>query len=346
MSDSKAISRSKRLLLALRPRLRRLFLAAVDLYAALVVIYLLLRIVFGDQFWPVALFSTFLHYALLPAFVLLPVMLKVRRWPTAAMLAVNAAAFLWLFGGLFFPQLSAPAHTGVLTVMTYNVADGSIAPDDLVSVLRTSEADIIALQELSGEQAIAIERDLGDMYPHQALYGYGVAGKGLLSRYPILEEELFYLEAHRLPYLRTIVAVDKEGWGQGVVDVTVIAAHPPPPGISRLRYSVNPLATVEITSLAQMSTTGEPIIFMGDFNMVDQHDNYRILADAGLKDAFRTAGWGFGPTWPAHKMEPLRPIFRLDYIWYSTHIQAVRAWVGQGPGSDHLPVLAELAWRE
>jgi endonuclease/exonuclease/phosphatase (EEP) superfamily protein YafD len=346
MNDSEAISKPKRLLLALRQRLRRLFLAAVDLYAALVVIYLLLRIVFGDRLWPVALFSTFLHYALLPAFVLLPAMLKVRRWPTAAMLAANAVAFLWLFGSLFLPQLSAPAHTGVLTVMTYNVADGSIAPDDLVSVLRASEADIIALQELSGKQAIAIERDLGDLYPHQALHGYGVAGKGLLSRYPILEEELFYLNAQRLPYLRTVVAVEKEGGEQGVLDVTVIAAHAPPPGIGRLRYSVSPQAASEITSLAQMSTTGEPIIFMGDFNMVDQNDNYHILADAGLKDAFRTAGWGFGATWPAHKMEPLWPICRLDYIWYSTHIYAVRAWVGQGTGSDHLPVFAELAWRE
>jgi vancomycin resistance protein VanJ len=346
MGDRKAVSRSKELLLVLRQRLRRLFLAAVDLYAALVVIYLLLRSVFGDRLWPVALFSTFLHYSLLPTFVLLPVMLRVRRWPTAAMLAVGVAAFLWLFGGLFFPQLSVPAHTGILTVVTYNVADGSIAPDDLVRVLRASGADIIALQELSSEQAAAIERDLGDLYPHQALHGYGVPGKGLLSRYPILEEELFYLEAQRLPYLRAVVAVDREGWDQGVADVTVIVAHSPPPGIGRLRYSVNPYAALEITSLAQMTTTGGPSILMGDFNMVDQNDNYHILADAGLKDAFRAAGWGFGATWPARKMKPLQPVLRLDYIWYSTHIQAVRAWVGPGTGSDHLPVFAELVWRE
>ena len=54
MNDSKAISRSKRLLLALGQRLRRLFLAAVDLYAALVVIYLLLRSMFGDRRGPTA----------------------------------------------------------------------------------------------------------------------------------------------------------------------------------------------------------------------------------------------------------------------------------------------------
>jgi len=179
MGDGKAVSRSKKLLPALHQRLRRLFLAAVDLYAALVVIYLLLRSVFGDRLWPVALFSTFLHYSLLPAFVLLPVMLRVRRWPTAAMLAISVAAFLWLFGGLFFPQLSVPAHTGILTAMTYNVADGSIAPDDLVSVLRASGADIIALQELSDEQAAAIERDLGDLYLSSSTSWIWGSGQGV-----------------------------------------------------------------------------------------------------------------------------------------------------------------------
>jgi vancomycin resistance protein VanJ len=212
--------------------------------------------------------------------------------------------------------------------------------------LQASEADIIALQELSGEQAAAIERDLGDSYPHQVLYGYGVPGKGLLSRYPIVEEELFYLEAQRLPHLRTVVTVDKEGWGADAVDVTVIVAHPPPPGISRRGYFVNPDAALEIASLAQMTKARGPSVLMGDFNMVDQSENYSILTNAGLEDAFREAGWGFGATWPARKIEPLWPMLRLDYIWYSAHIQAVRAWVGSGAGSDHLPVFAELVWQE
>ena len=238
MSNRKAVSNSKKLPLALCQRLRRLFLAAVDLYAALLVFYFLLRIVFGDRLWPVALFSTFLHHLLLPAFIFLPVMLRVRRWPTAVMLAVGVAAFLWLFGGLFFPQLSAPAHTGILTVMTYNVANDSIAPGDLVSVLRASGADIIALQELSGEHATAIERDLGDLYPHQALHGYGILGNGLLSRYPILEEELFYLEAHRLPTRHIAeepyeirIAIDTDNgvhFGHGIGDLAAVSLRHAP----------------------------------------------------------------------------------------------------------------------
>jgi vancomycin resistance protein VanJ len=326
-------------------RLWRFLLAAFDVYAALLILYLLLRALFGDHLGLIALLSTFLHWALLPAFALLPLTLWVRRWPTAVMLGLNVAVFLWLFGGLFLPQPMAPADSYDLTVMTYNVGNYLIAPDVLVAALRSSEADIVALQELTDEQAVAIERDLCDLYPYQVLYGYGIPGKGLLSRYPILEEELFYLQAQRLPHLRTTLTIDGAGPGLQTMPITVIVAHPPPPSISRGGYHFHPHAAAEIASLAQMATANGPCILMGDFNLSDQNDNYALLSDAGLTDAFRAVGWGFGATWPARsRIGLLRVLVRVDYIWYSAHFRAIRAWVGPDAGSDHLPVLAQLAW--
>jgi vancomycin resistance protein VanJ len=323
----------------------RLFLSAIGLYAVLILLYLFLRMIFGDRLWPVALLSTFLHWALLPAFVLLPVALWARHWLTAGMLGINVAVFLWLFGGLFLPQQPVSIDSEALTVMTYNVAVNMVTPDALVATLRTSGADLIALQELSGEQTAAIEQDLHDLYPYRILYGYGVRGKGLLSRYPILEEELFYLEAQRLPYLRTIVAINDTRQRHDVIPVTVIVAHPPPPGIIQGRYRIHPYAASEIRSLAQMAITNGPIILMGDFNFVDQNDNYTLLSGRGLTDAFREVGWGFGTTWPAHNIWPLRLLVRIDYVWHSNHFRAIRAWIGPNAGSDHLPVLAELVWQ-
>jgi vancomycin resistance protein VanJ len=329
----------------LQQRLWALLLAACDVYAALLVLFLPLRTLFGDRPWPVALLSTVLHWVLLPVFVLLPVTLWARRWLTAAMLGVNAAVFLWLFGGLFLPIPPAPAEAHVLTVMTYNVADKLTPPHQLVDTLRASEADIIALQELTAEQAAAIEQGLRDLYPHQVLYGRGIPGKGILSRYPILEEELFYLQAQRLPHLRATVAVSDAKSDPQTTAVTVIIAHPPPPGISRGTYRVHPHATAEIASLVQMATAGKPSILLGDFNLTDQSDNYALLTDAGLTDAFRAAGWGFGTTWPVQGIGPLRLLVRVDYIWHSAHFRAVHCWVGSETASDHLPVLVQLAWQ-
>ena len=320
--------------------LGRLLLAVPDTYAALLVLYLLLRVLSGDRLWPVALLSTFLHWALLPSFVLLPAMIWARRWPTAAMLGMNVVLFLGLFGGLFLPPAPGPADSYDLTVMTCNLENDSTEPDALVAALRSLEADVVALQELTVEQAAAIERDLQESYPYQALYGAGIPGKGLLSRYPILEETLFYLQAQRLPYLRATLAV--EG---AVTPVTVIVAQPPPPHLVGASYRIPPGAAAEIGSLAEMSAAGGPVVLLGDFNMTDQNDNYALLAEAGLTDAFRAVGQGFGTTWPARGIGPLRRLVRIDYVWHSAHFRAVAAWVGPDVGSDHLPVLARLAWR-
>jgi endonuclease/exonuclease/phosphatase family metal-dependent hydrolase len=228
--------------------------------------------------------------------------------------------------------------------MTYNLADGLVSPDSLVAVIRGSDPDIVALEELGEEQAVAISQDLSDIYPHQALYGYGIPGKGLLSRYPILDQELSYLQAQRLPYLRTVIAVDELGGRGEAAELTVIVAHPPPPGIGPRGYTQHPFAAPEIASVARMAEEGEPSIVMGDFNLVDQDDNYRLLEEAGLRDAFRVAGWGLGATWPARGVGPLWPVVRVDYVWYTSEFYATRAWVGPDAGSDHLPVLAELVW--
>ena len=81
---------------------------------------------------------------------------------------------------------------------------------------------------------------------------------------------------------------------------------------------------------------------MGDFNQTDQNNNYKILVDADLKDAFREAGWGFGGTWPASGLGMIRNLIRIDFIWHTDHFQAIRAWVGDGAGSDHSSLFAEL----
>lgn len=337
-------NRSEESGLKLSQRLWRLVLAAIDLYSGVPVLYLLLRVVFGNRLGLVALLSTLLPWVLLPAFFLLPVTLCVRRWKPMGMLSIGVMLFLWLFGGLFLPSLVSSNGSETLTVMTYNVADGLVSPNSLVAVIRDSDADIVALEELGEEQAIAISQDLRDIYPYQELHGYGIPGKGLLSRYPILDEELFYLQAQRLPYLRVVIAVDEIGERIEAVELTVIVAHSPPPNVGVKGYFEHPFAASEIVSVTQMAREGEPSILMGDFNLVDQNDNYGLLEEAGLRDAFRVAGWGFGATWPARKLEPLWPVVRVDYVWYTSQFHATRAWVGPDAGSDHLPVLAELEW--
>ncbi|MGM0375113.1 MAG: endonuclease/exonuclease/phosphatase family protein, partial [Chloroflexota bacterium] len=280
------------------------------------------------------------HWLLLPAFLLIPIGLARRRWGTLALLLMCSTAFIVLFGGLFIPifpdrDICDDQQFSTLRVMTYNISHGLAFPDRIVEVMETSGAEVIAIQELPDGMVPTIQEELGDLYPYQVFFGGGFSGIGLISRYPILEEEPFLLEGPR-PYLMADLKVGSD-------IVTVIAAHPPvmigPGGGSAP-------GAADMQTLAEMAVGEGRTIIMGDFNFTDQNQDYRVLARAGLIDAHRAAGWGFGSTYPRRGWTGgfRLPLVRIDHVFLAGEIYPQRVWVGRDGGSDHLPVLAILAW--
>jgi endonuclease/exonuclease/phosphatase (EEP) superfamily protein YafD len=235
------------------------------------------------------------------------------------------------------------------TVMTANVGNNRAEPEDLVPVIKDSGADLVAFQELSDQQAEAIKSNLESEYPHQAIYPGGFAGKALLSRHPILDSKQLHFSEVR-PDLKTVV--DIEG-----IDLTLIIAHPPPPRPHWRGLKFDRQTWAQITSLADLTVKNSPAILLGDFNLADWWGEYAFLRKMGLKDAFQVAGRARGHTLPRRigpwkRMLALNrllsrltffPMLRVDYIWYTEPLICQQSWVGEDTGSDHLPVLAELA---
>jgi vancomycin resistance protein VanJ len=238
------------------------------------------------------------------------------------------------------------AEGGVtFTVMTYNVGNGLARPRQLAALLRTSRADLIALQELEASQAEALASDLGDRFPHQALFPTGFSGKGLLSRFPLSDLQQLHIYPER-PDLRAVVEVAGKA-------VTIVVGHPPPQRLRRGRFAHDPYATEQIQVLARVAVEWAPAVLLGDFNMTERHPGYAGLIALGLIDAYRAAGTGRGYTVPtrlgqserrAHRLGwlALVPFLRFDYVFHTAHFQTTAAWVGGHGGSDHLPVLARL----
>jgi vancomycin resistance protein VanJ len=237
------------------------------------------------------------------------------------------------------------------TVMTCNLGNDRASPERLVAVLREAGADLIGIQELSERQAGAISRHLIEEYPYQAVFPGGFAGKAVLSRFPIVAAEQLHLSTVR-PDLHATIDL-----GSGVL--AFLVGHPPPPRPhwSGLRFDRQTWS--QITTLAEMALRQTPAILVGDFNLVDWRREYVYLRNTGLKDAFSEAGTARGHTLPRRigpwkrfltvnrllSWLPLPPLLRVDYIWYTEPLECRQAWVGQDTGSDHLPVLAKMAWQ-
>jgi endonuclease/exonuclease/phosphatase family metal-dependent hydrolase len=224
-----------------------------------------------------------------------------------------------------------------LRLMTFNTANDFVDPMHLIALLREYSADIIALVELSPANADALKETLQAEYPHRVLLGKKFDGKGLLSRYPIEQHEYFTLLTER-SHIKCRLNIE----GQMV---TVFVVHAPAPNYRQFERQ-SAYCEPEITSLIQRGQLDQPTIYMGDFNFIDRSATYRLMIDAGLTDTFRAVGSGAGLTFPTRfQYFPVRlPLMvRIDYIWVTKHFQPLSSRVALGYGSDHLPVISELA---
>lgn len=307
------------------------FIAA--LYGIGTLVALILTRTVSDGSNLVAMFSSTLHILLFPALVIFPLALLMRDWKLAALILPLVLAFVLLYGTFFKPHRTDAYHNGpTLTVLTFNLHkdDGSV--EQMMQIIRDSDASVVAVQELSYTVSRALKENLADIYPYMALHPQlkAESGQGLLSKYPIAEEDFFHLaRVHQ----RAVLDVD----GKTVV---VYNSHLVQPLGYRIRFT---LRTEEVQELlSRIAQESDPVIWLGDFNMTDQSDDYARITDH-FSDAFREAGYGMGFTYPASGVRLPFALFRLDYVFYSNGIDALEAERLSAGSSDHHPVFVRLA---
>ena len=81
-----------------------------------------------------------------------------------------------------------------------------------------------------------------------------------------------------------------------------------------------------------------PVVVGGDFNEPTTSYIYRQF-NKKLKDAFRTAGKGFGSTY-AGKI----PLLKIDFLFYDPRLRVLEHKIERQPFSDHYPVRTRLSW--
>jgi vancomycin resistance protein VanJ len=310
-----------------------LYIVLTGAYGLSVSGFLLLRGLVGESWKVVALFNNYVHLLLIPAVVLLPLSLLLRRPRLALTQAAPVAVFLASYGIMFWPRTAVmPPEKITLSLLSYNLSKDNPSAYAPIAIIREADADVVALQELNPVLADAFEAEFADAYPYRAFHpDVSYPGQGIMSRYPIEPDTYWIIH---LGHQRA--ELDVNG-----TEITLYNTHPVHPFIRERGFFDPTLRTEEIEDvLARAAQDSTPILIAGDFNMTDQTGDYqRISAQFG--DSYREVGSGFGFSFPDLGQPIL--LARLDYVFHSRDFQSVeaRVWPTSG-GSDHRPLFVTM----
>ncbi|MEP7191021.1 MAG: endonuclease/exonuclease/phosphatase family protein [Roseiflexaceae bacterium] len=322
---------------------RSLFSQLGWIYIGLIALWLVLRAIFFDQIWWLALLNTFAIYLFVP----LPLMLLGSLWRRQSALVVGLAIltviFFAQFGALVLPKPpSVQTGDASITVMTFNVLTSNKDTDALVQAIHAGQPDILGMQELTSGKRAALSAALNNELPYHTFDSPNSFGNvGLMTRFPIeIARPITLPTAQPALYARLLVHSQR---------IHVFVAHLTPnhlfknPAIDLETATSYAFArrAAEIAFLHEaIHSVGEPALLLCDCNLTDTSQAHAELSSF-LSDSFREAGWGLRNTNDAISL----PLQRIDYVWYSAGLVAIAAEVGQAGGSDHLPVVVHLRFR-
>ena len=311
-------------------------------YFTCLVVWLGLYLLVGDGWWGLALVTSVAHLLFWPLPVVGVLAAVTRR--RSLWIETGAAIVVWLvlFGGLFnFPTQAARAAEPTVRVMTYNVEYRNADVEAVAATIRAAEADVVGLQELTPALAASLGPALTDDYPYQLLDPKAsVIGMGMLSRYPFEVVEM------------------GDGLGDFWIGDPQVVEAALPVGhvmVANTHFSNGPNRDVNADRVARwVRLQAQPVVVLGDVNATDLSDAYRRLTAAGLRDAWREAGWGYGSTFPASGgvayfgEVPIHfpgRLVRIDYVFHTPDLAPLSVerlpWDG---ASDHLAVAVEPGW--
>lgn len=279
-------------------------------------------------------FNAYTFWLYLPVYPLVAFAGVFRRWFLLGALALVALFHLaWILPD-YRPADGIPADARdapTLRVMTTNVYFGSPGYAGIAAEILAEDPDIVLVQEFGPRVQLEFEQSgVQARYPYrQTGYENQFFGNAIYSKLPLTEPAV--LRAGSRPLIRVTVEV-------GGTPVTLYNLHPTSPGLGddvASDWNGDWRAIIEL-----LREDPRKKVIAGDFNMNQHHRWYRELEGLGLISSHEERGRGNATTWP--KGRKLRPI-RIDHVFHSPGIVTLSIHEGEGEGSDHRPVIADLA---
>jgi len=263
------------------------------------------------------------HYALSLGLLWFAI-LALRRWRLLAWVGITVAVNVAIIAPLYFGPDVAKDAGPTMRIMTANLLAGNRTKPNLLALIQKESPDILVFQEVTPGWARVLSV-LKKEYPYSFFEPrsdhFGIV---LMSRLPTKSMRTTDLGMSHVPSIEATVFL------QGT-PIHFIGTHTlPPMGAQNARTRNNHLALLADKSAA---TSGARVL-MGDLNCTPWSPYFHdLLRHAELRNSQR--GFGIQPTW--------RSQLPIDHVLCSDEILVLDRRVGPKIGSDHQPVIVDLA---
>jgi endonuclease/exonuclease/phosphatase (EEP) superfamily protein YafD len=284
-------------------------------------------------------------------------MIQIMRFHIGLLLTVIAAGAVWarnrklllvvapamlfaLWPALYSyrPRVrSVPSDEEYIRVMSVNLLALNHDAGPIVDEIRSVGPDLLLIQEYTSNWHRALETAFSEKYPYRCTsVREDCFGLAIYSSVPFVGRPAgnLLLGSGNEPQMRA--EIDFAGRRLAVYNF-----HPLPP--RRLDYIVeHRLQLADL--LERLADEPLPVLLCGDFNFTPDCFKGLALRRVGLREVNDIAGWGRGATWPVNSFFRYLPGVRFDGIWLGPQLTAKTCRTGLGLGSDHRPVMADIAW--
>ena len=273
-------------------------------------------------------------------------------WRVAAALGVMLVATVVM--GAVWGHADEGSGRVRVRMMTYNIKAylaerhaGGL--DALAREVALHDPDILVMQDAAD---LSLRRRLAPELAAAVFKGREVYAHGqyiVVSRFPLRDCQPadMSFRQQRADYVRCIVSVHG-------VDVDLLTAHllsprrglnatrhEPVEGIDDWQQNFADRLTQARELAAGVAAPTRPVILAGDLNASEASPVIRTLLAQGLRDAFSSAGRGYGYT-HGHALKLGISFLRIDHILVSPGIGVSAAFPGGWQASEHRPVIADL----
>jgi endonuclease/exonuclease/phosphatase family metal-dependent hydrolase len=219
-----------------------------------------------------------------------------------------------------------------LRVKTYNLNFGLEGDPSTTQAIGAGEPDVVLLQETTpGWEAAILEVYRGE-YEHIAFIdGPGAGGQGLLSRFPVVRQEVLPSPIGWFPGWLLVVETPRG-------PLQILSLHLKPPWADRGGFVVGAFTTgddrlEELDVYLSFVDPALPTLVLGDFNE-QRGPSLSLLEDQGFSDALPQGEDTWRWTVAGFELDAA-----LDHVFHGPELIPVQVEVQDLGRSDHLPVL-------